>query len=154
MIIKLQNHRNNFITEVMQLIPTLRNVSSWLLRASTLSLSALPKGRSGNIFFGPLTSEIHNIDWQWCVCLGILKFKGQLKQSIITYSWLLSWLQASPLNVFASWGTRCISCWQYDRKQVAECRCFLLQPLSQTVKQKVEGNVWWPIIHIQISVKH
>lgn len=48
------------MTDGKYALPTLRNESSWLLRASTLSPSALPNGRSGNIFFGPLTSEIQN----------------------------------------------------------------------------------------------
>lgn len=45
---------NGFISEGKSV--TLRNDSSWLLLASTLSVSTLLKGSSRNSFFGPLTS--------------------------------------------------------------------------------------------------
>lgn len=144
---------SSFTADVMIFIPTLRNVSSWLLRASTLSPSALPKWRSGNIFFGPLTSEIHKIYSRWYFCLGIQHFKGHLRQRIISYSWLLSWLRASPLNVSASWGTRCISGWQCEWSQAADCHFFLRQPMYQTVKQTVEGTDQWHIFKYQSNFK-
>lgn len=92
--IKLQEYTNHIDhaarSDDMIPAPTLRNISSWLLRASTRSLSVLPNGRSGNIFFGPLTSKMQSIDFQWDIWLDRLKFDVHLKQRIISYSWLIS----------------------------------------------------------------
>lgn len=67
------------------------------------------------------------------------------RRSTLSHSWWISWHQASPPNVFASWETRCIGGWQSESWQGV--KCFHCWPPSQTVKQKT-----W-VSHIETSVR-
>lgn len=61
---------------------------------------------------------------------------------MISHSWSVSWLQVFLLNVFASWGTRCISGRPCDSTHAAQPPSFLPQPPSQTVRETVCDHLW------------
>lgn len=128
--LNIKMHAVQMKTEVKILKPTFRKALSWLLRASTFSLSGLPNERSGNIFFRLLTSEMQNTNMEAPV-VDYFNLQG-----ISSYSWLVSWRQASPPNVPAGWGTHCTCDWPCDKQLAAGCQHHHHQSLSQTGRHR------------------